>query len=395
MLDSRPIQMPRLTIRGVEALVFRAPIKTPVQTSFGIMHDRPACLLRITDDDGVTGWGEVWCNFPQVGAEHRARLAVECIAPLLLGKTWDSPAQAFEALTKSMHILSVQSGEPGPIAQVIAGLDIALWDLAAQKAGLPLWRMLGGTSAEVAVYASGLNPTAPELLAAQRAAEGYTAFKLKVGFGQERDLANLRAMRQTLGSEAPIMVDANQAWRLEESIRMAQRMAEFDLLWLEEPLATDEPIAQWSRLAAASSIPLAAGENVRGDASFDQLLDSRALRVVQPDIAKWGGFSACLPLARRILDNGAWFCPHWLGGGVGLAASLHLKAAVGGDGMVEIDANHNPLRTDFLHPLGQVTAGRTRLPDAPGLGITPDIAAVHGYLVLQRSIGEVTPFVPN
>lgn len=393
MLLSTIVPLPEIALRGVEVLVFRAPVQTPIQTSFGVMHDRPACYVRITDTDGVTGWGEVWCNFPQVGAEHRARLLIESVAPILFEQAWARPEQAFDRLTQRLHILSVQSGEPGPIAQVIAGLDMALWDLVAKKVGLPLWQLLGGLSPEVSVYASGLNPTNPQVLAAQRAQEGYTSFKLKVGFGEERDLTNLRAMREVLGSQVQLMVDANQAWDLQEALRMSKKMAEFDVLWLEEPLAADLPLAQWQELAGHSSIGLAAGENIRGDANFDEVLASNVLRVVQPDMAKWGGFSACVALGQRINASGAWFCPHWLGGGIGLAASLHLKAAVGGPGMVEIDANSNPLRSQFLLPLGQVTAGRTRLSDEPGLGIDPKAQTVHSYLVAKYSIGEIATFI--
>lgn len=273
-----------LKITGIEAMVYRAPVETPIQTSFGLMHVRPACLVRITDEDGVQGWGEVWCNFPSVGAEHRARLLIDCVAPLLLARPWDSPVQAFDALSQQLQILAVQSGEPGPIAQVIAGLDIAMWDLASRRARLPLWRLLGGSAPEVAVYASGLNPNNPEVLAARRSEEGHRAFKLKVGFGVARDIANLRALRQTLGEEALLMVDANQAWSVDEAARMSQLIADFRPLWIEEPIAADLDPAHWVALASRSAVPLAAGENFRGDAQFDAFLESGALRVVQPDL---------------------------------------------------------------------------------------------------------------
>ena len=95
-----PGQTPRLRLAKVEALVLRAPVETPVQTSFGIMHDRPAVLVRIEDRDGMVGWGEIWCNFPSVGAEHRARVLESCIAPILLEQEWDSPLQAFDTLSE-------------------------------------------------------------------------------------------------------------------------------------------------------------------------------------------------------------------------------------------------------------------------------------------------------
>ena len=242
----------------VEAFVCRAPIETPVQTSFGIMRDRPAVFVRVTDADGTEGWGEVWCNWPTVGAEHRARLVDSVLAPLLLGQGFASPQAAFARMTDQTAVLAIQAAEPGPLAQCIAGLDTALWDLHGRRQGKPLWRLLGGTSASVPVYASGLNPTEPEKLAAQRLAQGYRAFKLKIGFSAERDAANLRALRGVIG-KLPLMVDANQAWDLETAIATSATLARFELAWLEEPLRADRPRAEWKRLAGASPVPLAGG----------------------------------------------------------------------------------------------------------------------------------------
>ena len=240
--------LPTLAVARVEAMVFRVPIERPVITSFGTMHSRPAVVVRIEDAEGAVGWGEVWCNFPDVGAEHRARLLRSAAAPLLLERPWRDPAEAFDALTRRSQVLAIQSGEAGPVAQVIAGIDMALWDLAARRLDQPLWRLLGG-AAEVAVYASGLNPVEPERLAAQKRAEGYRAFKLKVGFGLDRDTANLRALRDLLGAGTPLMVDANQAWDADTAIAMARALAPFDLGWLEEPLRADAPPDDWQRVA--------------------------------------------------------------------------------------------------------------------------------------------------
>jgi D-galactarolactone cycloisomerase len=125
-------------IRRIEAFVFRWPVATPVRTSFGVMHDRPAVFVRLEDSDGAVGWGEIWCNFPVVGAEHRARLVKEVLAPLLGNRTFSSPRAAFDELSHRVSILALQSGEHGPLAQSIAGLDIALWDLAAPSWGAAL-----------------------------------------------------------------------------------------------------------------------------------------------------------------------------------------------------------------------------------------------------------------
>jgi L-alanine-DL-glutamate epimerase-like enolase superfamily enzyme len=367
----------QLTIAAIEARVFRVPIASPVQTSFGIMHSRPAVLIRIADADGVEGFGEVWCNFPSVGAEHRARFVRETIAPMLTGRSFTSPEQIWREADRALEVLAIQSGEPGPIAQCLAGVDMALWDLAAKAHGQPLYRFLGAADAvtNVPVYASGLNPDRPEQLAVAKKTEGYRAFKLKVGFGRARDLANLTALRETLGEDATLMVDANQAWDLDEAQSMSLAVAPFRPMWLEEPMRADAPRAAWQRLAQASPIRIAAGENMRGG-EFESAIAGGWVKVLQPDVGKWGGFSGCAGVGRMALAAGIRFCPHWLGGGIGLIASLHLLAAVGGDGMVEVDSNPNPLRELMATPFPPVADGRMALPQGPGLGVVPDLRAL-------------------
>jgi D-galactarolactone cycloisomerase len=365
-----------VNLAAVDTFVYRVPIEIPVQTSFGIMYDRPAVVIRLVDTDGWIGWGEVWANFPTVGAEHRARLVDTVLKPLLVNTTINHPAVAFSRLTHETRVLSVQTGEPGPLAQAIAGVDIALWDLFARRAGQPLWRYLGGSAPIVPVYASGINPQAPEIIAGQKFKEGYRAFKLKVGFGQKTDMANLRAMRDLLGESMPIMIDANQAWEVEEAIQLGRALSEYRPFWLEEPILADQPWDSWLELARQCPIPLAGGENLRGMEAFENSVIAGALSVLQPDIGKWGGFTGCLQVATLSQRYGRMFCPHWLGGGIGLVASLHLKAVAGGDGFVEVDANPNPLREWLGHPCPKIINGAMRLTEAPGLGVAPDLPAL-------------------
>lgn len=369
-----------MKLARLQAHVYRAPIDQPIVTSFGVMRDRPMALVHAVDQDGVEGWGEIWCNFPTVGAEHRARLVETVLAPLAKGYDFATPEDAFTFLTERTAVLAIQCAEPGPFAQAIAGVDIALWDLHAKRARQPLWRLLGGKQPKLPVYASGINPQSPEKIAAARLADGYRAFKLKVGFGADLDLANLRALRAVLG-DLPLMVDANQGWELPAAKEMAARMEAFDLGWLEEPLRADRAWSEWQALKATTRLPLAGGENIATRAGFDAALGSAALGVVQPDMCKWGGFSGCLPMARAILSNGRRYCPHYLGGGVGLLASAHLLAAAGGDGLLEVDANPNPLRTLTWGPLARVTDGAVTLGEAPGLGLEFDPATLKGYEV--------------
>jgi L-alanine-DL-glutamate epimerase-like enolase superfamily enzyme len=126
-------------------------------------------------------------------------------------------------------------------------------------------------------------------------------------------------------------------------------------------------------------LPLAAGENITSRAGFEQVLGDDVLRVVQPDIAKWGGLSVCSGIARDILRSGKIFCPHYLGGGIGLLASAHLLAGVGGDGLLEMDANDNPLRDRFCGPVADIRDGMVTLSDNAGLGIEPDLSSIEQY----------------
>jgi L-alanine-DL-glutamate epimerase-like enolase superfamily enzyme len=369
------------TIRKVEAFAYRAPLEMPVETSFGRMLDRPAVFVRVEDDDGISGYGEAWCNFPSVGAEHRVRLIRDLLAPLVIGQPLDEPSALFAQLSARTAVLAVQSGEHGPIAQAIAGLDTAVWDLCARRAGTPLWRMLGGSSATIPVYASGINPTGSGAVAAQAQAAGHRAFKLKVGFGSERDEANLADIRREIG-DLPLAADANQAWTPDQAAAAIPRLARFGLAWLEEPIRADLPWSAWANVKAAGAIPLAGGENIAGEANFAAAFEAGVLSVIQPDLAKWGGLSGSAPVARAALAAGRRFCPHYLGGGIGLLASAHLLAAIGGDGLLEIDVNPNPLRDLTCGPVAAVEDGRVTLGGEPGLGITPDLEALAPWRTL-------------
>ncbi len=367
-------------VARLEALLFRASC-APVRTSFGVMHDRPALLVRVEDDEGAFGWGEVWCNFPPCGAEHRAALLRTLVAPALHGQPTTDPAAIWASLTQRFAVLALQSGEPGPLAQVISGVDQALWDLAARRAGLPLWRLLGGSRADVPAYASGIGPEAAvDTVLAQQAA-GHLAFKLKVGFDTQADSDRVARVRRELGTQAMLMVDANQGWRPEEAAANCQALAAHGLAWIEEPVSVDQPTALWQRLAAVAGAPLAGGENLIGHAAFEGAIQAGALSVLQPDLAKWGGVSGCLAVARKALASGRRYCPHFLGAGIGLAMSAHVLAAAGGDGLLEMDVNPNPLRDLLTGGLSPVNAGRVRLPEAPGYGHPPDLPALRGFVV--------------
>lgn len=369
------------TVRTLQAFCYRYPLATPVVTSFGRMLNRPAVFVRAEDADGVVGWGEAWSNFPSPGAEHRARLVNEVLAPALVGQKFENPAPAFETLTHDTSVLALQCGEPGPFAQAIAGIDLALWDIHARRQRLPLWRLLGGRSSTIKAYASGINPGGAQHTAKAALKRGHRALKLKVGFGAETDLANLAALRKVVG-DGMLAADANQGWSIDQALQIVPRLGEFGLRWLEEPLRADRPRQEWRKLRDIAAMPLAAGENIASPEDFAYVLSEGVLDVVQPDIAKWGGLSACGGLANEIIKSGKTFCPHYLGGGIGLLASAHLLAGAGGDGWLEVDINDNPLRDRFCGPVLNLSDGVVVLGEEPGLGMVPDIASIERYRTL-------------
>jgi D-galactarolactone cycloisomerase len=364
----------KVTITSVQAQVFRVPLAKPVSTSFGTMLDRPAVFVRVEDDEGNTGWGEIWCNWPACGAEHRARLLVSDIAPRILGRPLSSPSDVWRELASATEILVLQTGEVGPYAQVIAGFDMAYWDLTARRAGLPLAKVMSGdVSSKVRAYASGIHILdAERMLEAARNA-GYRDFKVKVGFDFDQDLDLLRRLHADLRQGETLYADANQGFSAEQARTFLKATDNLGLGWMEEPVRVDSSDTLWVELSRSTSTPIAGGENLIGDPAFQAAINAGSLSVIQPDAAKWGGPSGCFAVARAARSAGRRYCPHFLGAGIGLVASAHILAAAGGDGMLEIDVNPNPLRDAIVPSWPLVENGWVLLPEGVGLGVEPNL----------------------
>jgi L-alanine-DL-glutamate epimerase-like enolase superfamily enzyme len=367
-----------LRIRSVEPFTLEAPLPRAVNTPMMAIGSVVSLLVAVRDDDGVEGWGEIWCNFPRFGMRHRARLLMEVFAPLLTRRAFASPAEAWSFLTASSNVLRLQSGEPGPVAAVIAGIDIALHDLAGKRTGLPLWRMLGGRSGTVRAYAS-LGRAVEAGPAVERGLEqGFRAFKLHSAGAVADHIREVRPIRRRLGEASELMLDVNSSWDVDAAIASVAQLAEDRLSWLEEPIPVDAPAEAWRRLAAAAPMPLAGGENMLSFEALDAALADGVLRVFQPDIAKWGGFSGCLPFARRAVAKGRRFCPHMFSGAPGQLASAHLLAASNSpDGLLEYGVGATLLRDALLDSV--VRDGKVELGEAPGLGLRIDHAVLEKY----------------
>ena len=371
-------------IARLDVYALEAKIETPLTTSFGSIPARVSALLRIEDTDGHAGWGEIWGNFPSITCAYRAALACKVLPEPLLGAAVETPGAFCIQLANKLRVLAVQAAEPGPISAVLAATNQALWDLAARRQALPLRRALNEDAGEtVPVYASGLNPTDSVEVAVRAREAGHRAFKLKIGFGDDVDRRNLHGLRLTMKEGEQLFVDANQRWSLGEALGQITMLEAMDVDWWEEPMLAEAPASDWRVLRDSTLLPLAGGENLRDMDAFRTAFSYLAF--VQPDLGKWGGIDGCLAIARSALKHNCTYCPHWLSGGVGLMHSAHLLAAAGGDGLLEVDANHNPLRSRIVDPATGIFEGRLHMVDAPGIGIESPIDDLSEFVTMHES----------
>ena len=372
-----------ISICRVEAYLYRVALTTPVVLSFGRMNARWALLVSIEDEHGTKGWGEIWCNFPDCGALHRYRLLHQIFRPVLEGVAFDDPEDIYALLNAKTRILKIQTAETGPIDQCIAGLDCAVWDLAARYHKIPLYQLLGGSSKVVKTYASGINPKDVAITIRQAHDQGHRRFKVKVGFGEKTDLETLSLARES-ARDMELACDANQAWELTQAIHHADLFEPFGLSWIEEPIAADRPVEEWKSIAEHTNIRIAAGENLNTTAGFLRMMTASGLGIIQPDLAKWGGISGCREIAKTAAAYGLPYYPHYLGAAVGLITSAHLLASANPDGLLEVDVNNNPLRSNLLEDEFMLADGALTLKDAPGLGFTPALEKIQQYRITPQ-----------
>ena len=371
-------------VSNIRGYYLRCPIEEPVVNSFGRMDARQSLLVRVEDTNGCFGWGEIWCNFPPWGGAHRARLLENVIGPWYIGQAPNDPSRVTHEAYRQFHVVGIQCGEHGPFSNVIAGIDCALWDLLARKNNEPLAKMLGGELRPIPAYASGINPTNPMLQIDRARSEGYQSFKLKLGFAN--DEKNLDLVSSHLDAQEELFVDINQGYDQEQAFKKIPELAERGVGWIEEPIAADASLEVWQQLATKSTVPIAGGENIASFDGFMNVIATRHLGVIQPDVAKWGGLSLCKSVAQSAVRAGLRYCPHYLGGGIGLLHSAHLLTAIGGDGLLEVDCNDNPLRNELVSIPALDEGGNMRLPELAGIGAIPNTSLIEKFQQLAVSI---------
>jgi L-alanine-DL-glutamate epimerase-like enolase superfamily enzyme len=366
-------------IADVRIRTLTAPLDAPVKMACGTITRRTMALIEVESADGAVGYGESWVNHPPWAIVERRATIAEGIAPLLIG---EDPARISALRARVLGELAGparQWGAQGPLMQALSGVDAALWDLLGKSAGLPVSCMVGGrVRDEVPVYASGLGPDNVAAMAERCAGEGFTAVKVRVGFGPGVDEASLGAARDVLGPDAELMADANQAWTLAEAVRMAPVLRDADVAWVEEPIRGDS-LAELEEFHRRTGLTVASGENVYGSAAFLPYLQSPESLILQPDVSKTGGLSEALPIAHLASAAGKPVMPHLYGGALAWAATLQFAAAAPAVRAVEFDVRPNPLRDSLLAGHPTVNGGVACIPPGPGLGAVLDEAALSEF----------------
>ncbi len=341
-----------------------------------VWRAKQTLLVFVFTDDGRIGTGEAWSDGG--GAGSIAAFIAEDLKPRLLGRD----PHLVEGFWREALDTAIVSTRRSQTAAAMSAVDIALWDLKGQAAGLPLWRLLGGDGRGALAYASGglyrEGQSAAEFGAeyAAFASQGFRAVKIKVGGAPvATDIARIAALRQGLGEGPLLMIDAVSNCDVPHALRLARAAAPHDITWFEQPVPIDDLEGQ-ARIAAASPIPLCGNENEYGIERFRRLMETGAIHYVQFDPVISGGITMGRKIAALAESRHLPVTLHHSNSIVSMAANLHLAWALPNAHSVEYHVIHQPLFERA--PAGFLALGDGRIaPDErPGLGLDlRDLAA--------------------
>jgi D-galactarolactone cycloisomerase len=393
-------------IRGGRSVTRIAEIKTFIMrsslgdkrfySSQAMFPERNSLLVRITTDDGLIGWGEGG----QYGPPEPPAACIESVlAPRLIGRPATEPVRIFDEL----YAFSRDFGQKGTYIEALSAIDIALWDIWGKATGLPVHALLGGAFRDrISAYGTGcyypedFEQTEKMLAALEEEAVrhkkgGVRAIKIKIGLlPVEIDVERLAVVRNALGRDTRLMVDANHAYNAATAIRIGRALEEHGVLWFEEPV-TPEDRAGYRRVRDALDVPIAGGECEFTRYGFRDLLLGECIDIAQPDICSAGGFSEWQKILALTSAFGVLTVPHVWGSGIAVAAALHAIATIPltpysarsvllqNEPMIEFDRTHNPLRDELLKTAFSLVDGCLQVPTGPGLGVEIDEARLRDF----------------
>lgn len=277
-------------LEAVDVRSYRVPLpEVLTDSTHGVMAQFELVTVTVRDVDGAEGLGYTYAV--NSGADAFRALIDGYLVDVLIGRE----AEEIEGRWQDMWWRVHYAGRGGHATSAISAVDIALWDLKARRLHAPLWHVLGGFDPRVPVYAGGVDLELPleDLLSqADRFREaGFGAIKMKVGRPRLRDdVARTSAMRQHLGEDFPLMVDANMRWTADEAVRAARALRDLDVYWVEEP-TIPEDVEGHRRVVREGGVPVAAGENLHTLHEFERVLSAGAVTFPEPDVSNCGGIT--------------------------------------------------------------------------------------------------------
>jgi L-alanine-DL-glutamate epimerase-like enolase superfamily enzyme len=357
-------------IEQVATSILSFPLDPPFRAAVRVIGSVEYVLAEVRTADGVTGYGYCFA----FGRSDAAVLlaALDGLAEVVTGQN----AAEIAALWRRMWDSLVFLGQGGAGISALGAVDMALWDIAGKAAALPLFRMLGGGGAPVPVYGSSGSLGTPDADLVREmeayAQAGYGAVKMKIGLPDfAHDLARVAAVRRAIGPGVKLIVDANQRWSAQEAIRAGARLAEYDLWWLEEPIAAHR-IEELAAVRASVPMAVATGETNFTPGEFERLLRAAAADILTPNLQRVGGISAWrdVAAAARLRDVG-------IASHVYPEINAHLISATSNGLVLEVIPWWPRLFEETL----TIRDGRAQPPSGPGLGLTPDPAVIARHLV--------------
>jgi D-galactarolactone cycloisomerase len=348
-------------------------------------------IVEVLTDDGVTGWGESLCHGLQ--PPEIARTIVEvALKPILIGQD----PEDVDVLWERMYNLTRPFGQKGAVPNAISAVDIALWDCLGRAAGKPVHKLLGGAyRTRVQPYATGFYrvegrsyPADAVAEAKRHIAKGFTAMKLKTGFGVEDDIRYILGVREGIGDGPKLMVDANHAYNVGSARRILMAIEQAGIHWFEEPISPED-VDGYRELKSLTNIYLAAGENEFTKIGFREWVARRAVDILQPDLCSAGGFTECRKINALAQAWHMPVIPHVWASGIGLAASLQFIATIPPaplalkpiEPMLEYDQSSHPFRQDLIHGAITMRDGMVDIPQAPGIGVEVNREIIEKYTV--------------
>ena len=386
-----------MKIRQIKAHWLRCPIPPGRQwrSDYGQLTHFDMTLVEVTDEAGNTGYGEAKAA---VGATGACASIVTCIeqelAPQLIGAEagnitaiWDrvySGSRAHYARDRG-RVFPIL-GNRGTTISALSGIDTALWDLKGKQLGVPVVELLGGACRDsMPCYASG-GWADVEALGAQLSSyvdHGYGGVKMRVGVMDgtvNHTVARVREARRALGDDIDIMVDAHGTFSVTEARRFARLTEDLNLYWFEEPVTSDNK-AGAAEIRRGTTTPIAAGESEFTRFDFRDLIEQRAVDVLQPDCAIVGGLTEARRVAALAETYQLELAPHCWGSAFSFMAGVHLAFSSSSAIYIEHSLGGNPLLYDLVREAPVVKDGRIRVPDRPGLGIEIDLEFVRRFRV--------------